>query len=414
MSFQAKLPVVSFFSLTNIIEKSLIASNIAKSFCRRGYRVFLIDIDFDVPLIYITLLSSGKEMASTNITTNEWLLDSEFSLNEVIPRVYSLPVDDKGSPPLLISPCSNSNTAIQQWQSFSEKEISKLLRRLNKLLRILKSEKTLDIIILNLPNTLSRASFPIISSSFCFAITDHDLVSNSLLNTNIEAIAGVHPLLKFSGVIVDKFLYEYPEKDKQEIEKLEDILSLPVLTTLPSIRSEKYLTPEILINWTTYDQPATKNLFDKLAQEIEHFAENPRVVQKKAKTRLYSLFAISNSGLPLLTHYFLPQQETDDILASAGLSSLISGVTSMISEIIDKQDQTKLIELKKVILIIEEIRDFKFILLVSKYNEKYREILRAFGRALLNNYKEEIDKFLNISMAPTFTDIDAFIDQYFK
>ncbi len=414
MSTPIKLPVYSFFSLTNIVEKTIIVSNIAKSFSRKGYRTLLIDLDFDVPMIYTTLQSSSKLSSEKNLFTNEWLLDSDFNLSEVISQLQMLPVDETGSPKLLISPCSNSNVAIQQWQTKKEKEINKLFRRLNKFIRQLKTEKSLDVVIINLPNSLSRASFPIMSSSFSYAITDHDLVSNSLLKANLEAIAGIHPLLKFSGVIVDKFAYEYPEKDREEIEKLEDILEIPVLTTLPSLRTEKYLAPETLINWTTYDQPATQSLFTKLVQDLEKFAENPRKVRKKSKSRIYSLFAVSDSGLPLLTRYFLPQEETDDILASAGLSSLISGVTSMISEIVDKRDQTKLIELKKVILIIEEMRGFKFILLVSKYDEKYRETLRAFGRGLLNKYQDEIHEFLTISKAPSFKDVDAFLTQYFN
>ena len=86
----------------------------------------------------------------------------------------------------------------------------------------------------------------------------------------------------------------------------------------------------------------------------------------------------------------------------------------MINEIVNKQDQMSLIELKKVILIIEEIRDFKFVLMVSKYDERYRETLKTFGRGLMNKYQEEIDKFLTLSMAPSFEDIESFLKQHFK
>jgi Mrp family chromosome partitioning ATPase len=77
MSIQAKLPVVSFFSLTNIVEKTIIITNTAKSYCRQGYRTLLIDLDFTVPLIYTTLQTS-KMLKFDCITTNDWLLDSGF------------------------------------------------------------------------------------------------------------------------------------------------------------------------------------------------------------------------------------------------------------------------------------------------------------------------------------------------
>ncbi|MHA2214981.1 MAG: hypothetical protein ACXACY_03565 [Candidatus Hodarchaeales archaeon] len=319
MSIQAKLPVVSFFSLTNIVEKTIIITNTAKSYCRQGYRTLLIDLDFTVPLIYTTLQTS-KMLKFDCITTNDWLLDSDFDLEEVITQLQEIKVTDEDLPELVISPCGSSNTEIRKWQAFSDKEISKYFRRLNKLVRIIKKSQTFDMILLNLPNNLRSASFPIISSSFCFAITDHDVVSNTLLRANLDAIIGIHPLLKMSGVIVDKFKFEYPEKDEEERFKLEEILQIPILSTLPSLRSEKYVAQETLIDWSTHSQPSTENLFEKLTSEIDKFRENPRVVKKKSKIRLYSLFVISHSGLPALTHYFLPQSDTNEILASAGLS----------------------------------------------------------------------------------------------
>ncbi|MHA2109851.1 MAG: hypothetical protein ACXAC6_09175 [Candidatus Hodarchaeales archaeon] len=412
MSIQAKLPVVSFFSLTNIVEKTIIITNTAKSYCRQGYRTLLIDLDFTVPLIYTTLQTS-KMLKFDCITTNDWLLDSDFDLEEVITQLQEIKVTDEDLPELVISPCGSSNTEIRKWQAFSDKEISKYFRRLNKLVRIIKKSQTFDMILLNLPNNLRSASFPIISSSFCFAITDHDVVSNTLLRANLDAIIGIHPLLKMSGVIVDKFKFEYPEKDEEERFKLEEILQIPILSTLPSLRSEKYVAQETLIDWSTHSQPSTENLFEKLTSEIDKFRENPRVVKKKSKIRLYSLFVISHSGLPALTHYFLPQSDTNEILASAGLSSLISGVSAMIGEIVNKEGQTKLIELQKVKLVIEDLREFKLILLVSEYEESQRDALKRFGRAFMHKYQKEIKQFLDLSIAPNLADIESLLQKYF-
>ena len=247
MSFQSKLPVISFFSLTNIVEKTIIAANTAKSFCRAGYRTLLVDLDFDIPLLVETLKSSGLLEGKSFLSTNEWMLNSDIAIDEILSQLLVLSVGSDDTPTLTVSPCGETIIQIQQWQALGEKEISKLFRRISRLLRAIKKNDSFDIIVLNLPNNLPKASFPIMTSSFCFAITDHDLVSNSLLRANIDAVIGIHPLLKLSGVVVDKFSFEYPEKDKEEIEKIEDILLLPVITTLPSIRSEKYITEGTLI-----------------------------------------------------------------------------------------------------------------------------------------------------------------------
>jgi hypothetical protein len=128
---------------------------------------------------------------------------------------------------------------------------------------------------------------------------------------------------------------------------------------------------------------------------------------------LYSLFVISHSGLPALTHYFLPQSDTNEILASAGLSSLISGVSAMIGEIVNKEGQTKLIELQKVKLVIEDLREFKLILLVSEYEESQRDALKRFGRAFMHKYQKEIKQFLDLSIAPNLADIESLLQKYF-
>ena len=414
MSFQAKLPIISFFSLTNVVEKAIIVVNSAKSFCRLGYRTMLIDLDFDTPIIFSTLESSGNLDSQERIlTSNDWMITSDVEIEEVIPQLLKIQVGSEETPDLTISPCGVSISQIQQWQALSEKEISKIFRRMTKLFRGIKKKQDFDIILLNLPNSLPRASFPIMNSNFCFAITDHDLVSNSLLRINLDAIIGLHPLLKISGVVVDKFSFEYPEKDQEEITKIEDILLLPVLSTLPSIRSEKYITAGTLIDWTPHERPTVQDLFDKLARAIENFAEKPRVIKKKEKVRLYSVFVVSKSGLPLFTHYFLPQHEVNEVLASAGLSSLITSVSSMIGEIIDRQDKTKLIELQKVKLIIEDWRDFKFILLSSSYEETFRESLKMFARTFMNKYPEEIKKFAELSISPTFEGTNELLKKHF-
>ncbi|MFW9905781.1 MAG: hypothetical protein ACFFFH_15720 [Candidatus Thorarchaeota archaeon] len=414
MSFQAKLPIISFFSLTNVVEKAIIVVNTAKSFCRLGYRTMLIDLDFDTPIIFSTLENSGNLDSQERIlTSNDWMITSEVEIIEVIPQLLKTQIGSEETPKLTISPCGVSISQIQQWQTLSEKEISKIFRRMTKLFREIKKKQDFDIILLNLPNSLPRASFPIMNSSFCFAITDHDLVSNSLLRINLDAIIGIHPLLKISGVVVDKFSFEYPEKDQEEITKIEDILLLPVLSTLPSIRSEKYITAGTLIDWTPHERPLVQDLFDKLARAIEKFAEKPRVIKKKEKVRLYSIFIVSKSGLPLFTHYFLPQHEVNEVLASAGLSSLITSVSSMIGEIIDRQDKTKLIELQKVKLIIEDWRDFKFILLSSSYEETFREDLKMFARTFMNKYPEEIKKFTELSISPKFEGANELLEKHF-
>ncbi len=191
MAFQTTLPIFSFFSLTSITEKAIIVMNTAKAFTRAGYRTILIDLDFEVPLVLETLRNADK-WNETSITSNEWIINQKLDLSEVIDKTCQIEIDSS-SPKLSISPCGRSVKDIQKWQTMDDKEISKSFRRLSKLFRLIKKEQLYDIVLLNLPNNFARASFPIINSSFCFAITDHDTVSNSLLSVNLDAITGIHP-----------------------------------------------------------------------------------------------------------------------------------------------------------------------------------------------------------------------------
>ena len=101
-------------------------------------------------------------------------------------------------------------------------------------------------------------------------------------------------------------------------------------------------------------------------------------------------------------------------MTSAGLSSLITSASVMIGQIIDRQDETKLIEMKKVKLIIEDWRNYKIILLTSLYEEYLRESVKKFGRAFMNKYASEIDTFEKISFAPQFSNIKEFVSRFFN
>ncbi|MHA2101105.1 MAG: hypothetical protein ACW99A_20750, partial [Candidatus Kariarchaeaceae archaeon] len=81
--------------------------------------------------------------------------------------------------------------------------------------------------------------------------------------------------------------------------------------------------------------------------------------------------------------------------------------------IVDKEGQTKLIELQKVKLVIEDLREFKLILLVSEYEESQRDTLKRFGRAFMHKYQKEIKQFLDLSIAPNLADIESLLQKYF-
>jgi hypothetical protein len=80
---------------------------------------------------------------------------------------------------------------------------------------------------------------------------------------------------------------------------------------------------------------------------------------------------------------------------------------------VDKEGQTKLIELQKVKLVIEDLREFKLILLVSEYEESQRDTLKRFGRAFMHKYQKEIKQFLDLSIAPNLADIESLLQKYF-
>lgn len=416
MSSRRKIPIISFISLLNSIEKVIISLNVAKGFCNQGYATLFIDLDFDSPIIATSLRSNGI-LARTEddyISSNEWIFNPDIEFSEILKRSYKVSSGNDENPELSLTYASLLLENIRNWQSMNNVDIEKSFKRVNKFVRFIRKENKFDMVILNLPNNIDKSAIPIINSTNCFAITGHDKVTNSLLKVYHEAMNSIHPLLKISGIIVDSFRFEYPDKDSEEASKLEDASQLPVVAMLPAVRSRQYIDEEVIINWDRIDPPAVRNLSSKLCTQIENFIENPRTVKKKSKIRIYSLFVLSRSGLPIFTNDFLPRQEIDDVLTSAGLTSLISGVALMIGEIVNKQGSAKLIELQKVKLIIEEWHENRFIILSSAYDESLRENLKLFARKFSNKYKAEIDELVNLGGTSEFEGIGLLINNHFK
>jgi hypothetical protein len=233
-------------------------------------------------------------------------------------------------------------------------------------------------------------------ADYNFVLIDHDQFSFHLMDQYIDTMVGVYPELNIAGIILHRFQYApAPENDAVTVALLEEQLRYPIIAKLPSLRDN--LFPKLDKKLWKFQNQQLQEFFESIVFNLIGFLQTPRRFEKKTKLVYYQLTIIKSGGLQLYRHTFKTStkvlEEEEGILASAGLSSIITGTEIMISEIIRQRESAKLIEMKNVKLIIEQWKDVKAILIANLYDEQTRRRLKALVLHFVQKYEKELKNF---------------------
>jgi cellulose biosynthesis protein BcsQ len=386
--------VISFSSLGMPWERVIFIIALAQSFSRQGYRVLIVDLDFEVPLFATSLVEYGIDLSNV-LHSNDWYTgESDSSTEEMLQKVSV--VTPHPLFPISIIPSSTDTGKLRKTQSMDRKAIRQAFSRISKFFRELKEEELFDIILVNTPYMNPHAINGMMTADFNFVIVDHDKFSFNLLEQYIDTMVGVYPELNVTGLILHRFQFSpAPENDVVTIALIEEQLRYPVIAKLPSLRDKLFSKLDTEL-WKFQNQQL-QEFFETIVFNLMGFVQSPRRFKKKTKVVYYQLSIIRSGGIQLYRHTFKTTakdlEEEEGILASAGLSSIITGTEIMISEIVRQQESAKLIEMKNVKLIIEQWKDVKIILIANLYDEQTRRRLKALVLHFVQLYAKELKNF---------------------
>ncbi|MFX0126453.1 MAG: hypothetical protein ACFFAE_22740, partial [Candidatus Hodarchaeota archaeon] len=348
---------------------------------------------------------------SNSLFSNDWYNSEQASSTEEILQ-HLVNVDSNPLFPISIMPSSPDSRKIKASQKMNTKLTKKALRKMTRFFKELQNEEMFDIILVNVPYLTPHTINGMMVADYNFVLLDHDRFSFNLFEQYVTSLVGIYPTLNIAGLILHRFQFSpAPENDAVTISLIEDQLRYPVILKLPSLRDQVFTEP---INqlWLSHDQKL-QDFFESVALSFLIFAQSPRRVEKK-KTKLvyYQLYIVHHSGIPLLRYTFKKDKETkDEILASAGLTSILIGTETMISELVNRQETTKLIEMHGVKIIIEQWKNVKVILLTNLYEESTRRRIKALTRHFVQRYSNELAKFLG-NIQP-FEDAYSLVEEHF-
>lgn len=374
-------------NIDNQMISSLYAINLAISYAKQGFKTLLLDLNLSQPMIGLLLCNK----LSCSITTNK-LLDKVLAVDEVGHQGFVTAFPSEGS--LTIIPANIDMKSRMKIQDVTNTNSKKNLIVLMDLIKVFKEK--FNLIVLNMPNgsDLRQLTQSCLVSDYNFLLIDQNNVSIGYgidLVTNLEAI---HPLIEFKGLLLYDYQYNvnFTEDERPLIEQT---FGLPIIATLPKLSSYD------IINYSDDSKPDIKleNYYKFFSQELYKFILNPTMysrIQGEEKELIEVLIIANQAGIPLFTSYLkeLPNSEStvisqDEILASATLTAVVTGITEVIKELTeDLSGETKLIKQKHINLVIEYDKPLRAIMLTQKNDDTIRNKLILFLKLFKKKYQE--------------------------
>lgn len=375
-------------------ERALFVIALAQSFSRQGYRVLVIDLDFEVPIIATSLDETGIDLSKALFTNDWYSSEKSLSTDELLQKLVV--VTPHPLFPVSIMPSSPDAKKLRITQEMDNKAIRRILLKMTRFYKELQKEELFDIILVNVPYMTPHAINGMMTADYNFVMVDHDPFSFHLMEQYIDAIVGIYPNLNIAGLILHRFKFSpAPENDAVTTALIEEQLRYPVVAKLPSLRDRLFTRLDEQL-WSFQDLQL-QELFESIVFNLAAFAQAPRRFEKK-RVVYYQLYIVNSGGIQLYHYAFKTAMdkggdEKAGILASMGLSAIITGTESMISEIISQRESAKLIEMKNIKLIIEQWKDVKVILMANLYDEKTRRRLKALVLHFVQHYAQELKTF---------------------
>ena len=380
-------------TISDLMTCSVLTINLAISYAKQGFKVLLLDLNLTQPTL--TFLFANKVFF--RFTTNKIFEENLFPEN-IQQEAYSKEFPSNGL--LTIIPASID---FRSRLKVSENPAN-MKSNLIKLLNFTKAYKSqYDFLIVNMPNSsdLKQLSEACLISDHNLLLIDQNTISITYgidLVANLEA---VHPLIEFKGLLLYNYKYNVNFVD-DERPFIEQLFNLPVIATLPEL-------PEHHSGTSIFEEDIkVTNYFKIFSQELFKFIYEPKGVHLSQQSAIIEVLIIANkAGIPLFTSYLKgpsvnSEKSTivsqDEILASATLTAIVTGITEVIKEITkDLSGETKLIKQKHLNLIIENETPLRAMMLTHRPEELMRSKMVIFLKLFKQNYKSEIDSFIGVS-----------------
>ena len=383
-------------TISNLIVPCLLSINLAISYAKQGFKVLLLDLNLSQPMMSLFFNNNNY----FGFTSNK-IFDQSLDLNFIDQNAFSKKFSSNGL--LTIIPANidmKSRMKIQDISSADNKSnLIKLINFINEF------KQNYSLIIINMPNgsDLRHLTQGCLVVNHNFLLIDQESISVAYgidLIANLEAI---HPLIEFKGLILYNYQYNVNFID-DERPLLEQAFNLPVIVTLPELPSQEVT----MFDDDSHNSFKLLNYYKFISQELFSFINNPNqhpFVANKRNGLIEVLIIANNAGIPLFTSYLKGSQTEkstilyhDEILASATLTAIVSGITEVIKEITENlSGETKLIKQKHLNLVIEYDNPLRAMMLTQRNEEIIRSKIMIFLNLFKQKYKKEIENFSGAS-----------------
>ena len=407
--YQEECPTLGIVSTINdLLIPCLLSVNLSLSLAKQGFETLLLDLNITQPTLSFLLHDKGY----FDFTTNQ-IFEKKINFDDIESSILTERFSSGGL--LSIIPSSIDIRSRLKVQESSNRDAKGNLVKLMDFINSCKSKY--NFIVINMPNSsdLQQLSQACLVSDHIFLLLDQSSISITFgldLVTNLESI---HPLIKIEALILYNYNYgvNFVEDERPLIEQA---LNLPIAVTLPALPDDKILT-------FTDSDIRLQNYYKIYAQELFKFIHNsPQMPLSLVDNEIIEVLIIANkAGIPLFTSY-LKQEERhsdkstilsqDEILASATLTAVVTGITEVIKEITrDLSGETKLIKQKHLNLVIEYDSPLRAMMLTKRNEEAVRSKIIFFLGLFKKKYKSEIEGFMGFSKV--FSAAQSLVEEVF-
>jgi cellulose biosynthesis protein BcsQ len=398
-------PIITLFSSMAQQECILLSLGLARAFTLSGFKTILIDWNFNFPMLSFLIEQSGFPIEEPNLSNYYTNPDLSLNPNDLIELCIKIPLSENLN--LLFFPTSTEPAMIRTIEKTEDKIIRKNNRRITKTIRKLQEENQFDVMIINSQNIINRDTInSLLMSTANFCITQHDQINLNMTSKIIDNLIRINPLLRVHGLILNNYHnLPTPIGNRQKIAKLEHKIEIPIIGGL--INLTNFIQSSPMAEILKKDEWELDEYMNEFSSVVIDSAVNPRQVESEIPLILHSLFVLDKSGLPLYTYSFPDSRLTEETLASAGLTAVVSGLAQLVSELVRRRQITNLIDLSGVKVFVEEDKKIRVMLLASKFDEEIPLRLKSFLTKFLEKYHEKIKNWMGKQLE--FEGIDELI-----
>ena len=402
-------PTIGIVStISDLLVSSLLSINLAMSLAKQGFKTLLVDLDLSQPTMGLLLPKIFFKFSTNN------LFEKDVDLEQIEKEIYTKSFNSKGS--ISIIPASMDIRSRLKVQDATTTDLKSNLVRLMEFINFYKTH--FNFIIINMPNgsDLKQLSQACLVSDNNFLLIDQSSIAISYGLDLIANLESIHPLIEFKGLILYDYSFNvnFIEDDRP---LLEQTFNLPIIATLPELPDES------IINYGFKEDFRLLNYYKVFSQELYRFIHKPhQFVPNSTKSEIIEVLILANNaGIPLFTSYFRQNNSEndkstilrqDEILASATLTAVVTGITEVIKEItMNLSGETKLIKQKHLNLVIEYDSPLRAMMLTQRSEEAVRGKIILFMNLFKTKYKSEIESFIGLSKS--FTEAQALVEEVF-